>query len=83
MLAGGFSTLDLNRGYWEAVQHPDDKKTAISTAQELLQFTAKPFYPCNAPETFERLIETVLRGLTYESCLAYLDDVIVIGRMLK
>jgi hypothetical protein len=36
--------------------------------------------PCNAPTTFERLRETVLRGLTYNSWLVYLGDVIVIGR---
>jgi hypothetical protein len=28
-------------------------------------------------------METVLRGLTYESCLVYLDDVIAIGRTLR
>jgi hypothetical protein len=33
----------------------------------------------NASATFERLMETVLRGLTYDSCLVYLDEVIVIG----
>jgi hypothetical protein len=33
---------------------------------------------CNAPATFERLMETVLRGLTYDSCLEYLANVIVI-----
>jgi hypothetical protein len=32
------------------------------------------------PVTFENLLETVLRDLTYVSCLVYLDDVIVIGR---
>jgi hypothetical protein len=28
-------------------------------------------------------METVLRGLTYDSCLVYLDDVIVIGRTFQ
>jgi hypothetical protein len=42
-----------------------------------------PFGLCNAPATFERLMETVLRGLTYDSCLVYLDDVIVIGRTFQ
>jgi hypothetical protein len=28
-------------------------------------------------------METILRGLTYKSCLVYLDDVIVIGRMFQ
>jgi hypothetical protein len=35
---------------------------------------------CNASAKFERLMETVLRGLYYESYLMYLDDMIVIGR---
>jgi hypothetical protein len=34
---------------------------------------------CNAPAKFERLFETILRDLTYEACLVYLDHVIVIG----
>jgi hypothetical protein len=28
---------------------------------------------CSVPATFERLMETVLRGVTYESYLVYLD----------
>jgi hypothetical protein len=35
---------------------------------------------CKVPATNERLMETVLRGLTHISCLVYLDDIIVIGR---
>jgi hypothetical protein len=42
-----------------------------------------PFDLCNAQATFERLMETVLRGLNYDSCLTYLDDVIVIGRTFQ
>jgi hypothetical protein len=79
--ANWFSTPDIKSGYWQVDVHPDDKeKTAFSTGQVLWQFTAMPFGLCNAPATFERLMETVLRGLTYDSCLVYLDDVIVIGR---
>jgi hypothetical protein len=37
----------------------------------------------NAPATFERLMETVLRSFTYESYLVYLDDVIMIGRTFQ
>ena len=42
-----------------------------------------PFGLCNAPATFERPMESVLRGLTYVACLVYLDDVIVIGRTFQ
>jgi hypothetical protein len=64
--------------------HPDDKeKTAFSTGQGLWQFTVMPFGLCNAPATFERLMESVLRGLIYDACLVYLDDIIVIGRTFQ
>jgi hypothetical protein len=33
-----------------------------------------PFSLYNTPVTFDWLMETVLRGLSYESCLMYLDD---------
>ncbi|GBO13324.1 Retrovirus-related Pol polyprotein from transposon 17.6 [Araneus ventricosus] len=32
---------------------------------------------CNAPATFERMMDTVLRGLKWNICLCYLDDIIV------
>ncbi|GBM68087.1 Retrovirus-related Pol polyprotein from transposon 297 [Araneus ventricosus] len=38
---------------------------------------------CNAPSTFERLMETVLRGLTPEACLVYLDDIILVGQTFQ
>jgi hypothetical protein len=42
-----------------------------------------PFGLCNVPATFERLTESILRGLTYDACLEYLDEVIVISRTFQ
>jgi hypothetical protein len=37
----------------------------------------------NAPATFGRLMKSVLRGLTYETCLECLTDAIVVGRTFQ
>ncbi|GFV80026.1 retrovirus-related Pol polyprotein from transposon 17.6 [Trichonephila clavipes] len=42
-----------------------------------------PFGLCNAPATFARLMETVLGGFSYEVCLVYLDDIIIVGRSFE
>ena len=79
-LAGSkwFSTLDMKSGYWQvAVEESDKEKTAFSAGYGLWQFTVMPFGLCNAPATFERLMELVLAGLPWNVCLLYLDDILV------
>lgn len=73
-----FTSLDLHAGYWQLAVAPDDKvKTAFTTRRGLFQFTRMPFGLCNAPSTFQRLMDCVLRGITWVSCLVYLDDVVI------
>ena len=75
-----FSTLDLRSGYWQVEVDPADReKTAFTMQRGLFQFRVMPFGLCNAPSTFQRLMELVLTGLNWEICLAYIDDIVVFG----
>lgn len=78
-----FSTMDLASGYWQIEVHPQDQaKTAFVTKSGLYQFTVLPFGLANGPSTFERCMETVLHGLQWQTCLIYLDDIIVFAESL-
>ena len=79
-----FSTMDLISGYWQVAMAGEDReKTAFSTHRGLYQFTVMPFGLCNAPGTFERLMEVAMRGLQWSSCLVYLDDIVVFSRTFE
>ena len=84
-LAGSciFTTLDLLSGYWQVEVQPEDReKTAVCTPEGLFEFNVMSFGLCNAPATFQWLMDCVLAGLPWQSCLVYLDDIIILGRSL-
>ena len=73
-----FSTLDLRSGYWHVSVDPKNReKTAFVTPDGLWEFLRLPFGVCGGPATFQRAIEIVLSGLTFETCLCYFDDIII------
>ncbi|KAK8771367.1 hypothetical protein V5799_025390 [Amblyomma americanum] len=73
-----FSSMDLKSGYWQIeVVEKDREKTAFITPDGLYEFKVMPFGLCSAPATFQRVMDTVLAGLKWQTCLVYLDDVVV------
>lgn len=73
-----FTSLDLHAGYWQVpVAEEDRDKTGFVTRRGLFRFIRMPFGLANAPGTFQRMMDKVLRGLSWQCCLVYLDDVII------
>ncbi len=58
----------------------DREKTAFNTGSALYQFKVMLMGLTNAPPTFQRLMELVLRGLHWKVCLVYLDDVLLFSK---
>ncbi|KRZ85392.1 Retrovirus-related Pol polyprotein from transposon 17.6 [Trichinella sp. T8] len=58
------TTLDLASGYWQVeVDGRDHEETAFAIPLGLNQFKVMPFGLCNAPGTFQRLMQRNLSGL--------------------
>ena len=80
-LAGGahYSTFDLNLGFWQVPMDEASKQYTAFTlgSMGLYECESMPFRLCNAPPTFQRLMQNCLGELNLTYCLIYLDDVIV------
>ena len=73
-----FSTLDLASGYNQVPMAEKDKdKTAFCTPFGLFEFNRMPFGLCNAPGTFQRLMERIFGDQSLQSLLLYLDDIVI------
>ena len=73
-----FTTIDLRDSYYQvALREQDREKTSFICRNGQWQFRRMPMGLCNSGATFQRLVDIILSGLAYETCLAYIDDIIV------
>ena len=79
-----FSTLDLASGYWQVQMHPKDReKTAFTTRFGTYEFNVMPFRLCNAPATFQRLMDRIYKDIAWKFVVVYLDDTIIYSRTFE
>ena len=81
LLAGAkyFSTLNLKSGFWQVELKETDKvKTAFQVGTlGFYECNRMPFGLCNAPATFQRLMERCMGEVNLRDCLIYLYDIII------
>ena len=74
-----FSTVDLKSGFWQIKMAEESRQyTAFMVGSlGIYKFLRMPYGLCNAPATFQRLMQNCLGELNLQYTLIYLDDVIV------
>ena len=74
-----FSSMDFKSGFWQIKMAPESQQYTAFMVGNLgfYEFTHMPFGLCNAPVTFQHLMQNTLGELNLMYCMIYLDDVII------
>ena len=76
-----FTTVDLIQGFFQQTLDEASKKiTCFSFEGGQYCFKRLPMGLKNSPASYTRLMELVLKGIQYEICLCYIDDIIIYSR---
>ena len=78
-----YITVDLLSGFWQTPMAAESKQYTAFTVCMLgfYECECMLFGLCNAPATFQHLMQNCLGELNYTTCLVYLDDVVVYSSM--
>ena len=78
-----FLLMDFKLGFWQIKMAPGSQQYTAFMVGNLgfYVFTCMPFRLCNAPATFQHLMQDTLGELNLTYCVIYLDDVIVFDCM--
>ena len=76
-----FSSMDFKSGFWQIKMASESQQyTAFMVGNlRFYEFTHMPCGLCNAPATFQCLMQNTLSELNLMCCMIYLDDVIIFG----
>ena len=79
-----FSKLDLNTGFHQIRLKPEDvEKTAFNTNYGQFEYLFMPMGLCNAPATFQSLMNEIFHDCIDMFVVIYMDDLLVFSKSVE
>jgi len=76
-----FSRLDLKTGFHQIRVKPEDiEKTAFNTKYGQFEYLVMPMGACNAPATFQSLMNQIFHDCIDDFLVVYIDDLLIFSK---